>query len=49
LKQADAGGAIRALILGPEFRQGGHIVIKDLATGQQRTITLPEFLSAPLA
>ncbi len=49
LKQADAVGARRAVILGSEFRQGGHVVIKDLATGRQSTVSLADFLSAPLA
>jgi histidyl-tRNA synthetase len=46
LKNASEQNAKYCVIIGDEFREG-NIVVKDMATGQQKTVSLKEFLENP--
>lgn len=39
LKQADACGAMRCLIVGQEYQDGGKVVVKEMATGEQSLVS----------
>lgn len=49
LKQANAGGASRAVIVGQEYAQRRAVVVKNLRTGEQTEKPLDALLSDPLA
>jgi len=42
LRAADAAGASRAIILGPEEWQDGKVVVRDLASGDEETVAATE-------
>ena len=46
LKQADASGAGKVIILGQEYSQGGKLVVKDMKSGQQKEIEKESFLAS---
>lgn len=45
LKQADQAGAVRAVILGEEYR-GGKVIVKEMKSGRQEEIDAEEFLAS---
>jgi len=47
LKQASSHKARFAVILGQETIDSRQVTIKDMASGQQKTVALPEFLAGP--
>ncbi len=48
-KQASNAGARRAVILGEEFRARRAVMVKDMASGDQREIAMETFLQSPEA
>ncbi len=48
LKQADAAGAKRAVIIGAEYADRRAVQVKDLATGRQTEVPEDRFLADPL-
>jgi histidyl-tRNA synthetase len=46
LKQADAAGTKKVIILGQEYSRGGNLVIKDMQSGQQEEVGWESFLAS---
>jgi histidyl-tRNA synthetase len=49
LKEADARGARHAILIGPDELARGAVVVRSLATGEQREVTLEMLRTDPLA
>jgi len=42
LRAADAAGAARAIIVGPDEWRDGNVVVRDLASGDEKTVAATE-------
>ena len=44
IKQADSLNAAKCIIIGEEFKKSAQLVVKDMATGEQKLVDVKTFL-----